>query len=406
MQQLQSEDAKAAATIKHSNSGCIRTLSPGFLMCTLCRFVLATVTCAALCCTPGRYISLLRLLRLGRVYRLYTWVQLMTYNQTFSLLAVTLVRNFAVREQRQRQAPTQQKRQGTACHACCVNPPNCKRPSLVVDTEKAVVAVPNPVVAVPNYRCHTSATAAARKQCRWLVSGASGLHAGRVSRALCHAMPCCAVSWRAAAAVLLHGAPGCLRLLVHCQAERVQRIILGGSKPRLGRHRHCCGQVRAALSVLVLVLVLVWLKRAASETLLAGWQALQMCVRVLLHAAHVCAAALERGSWCVCVVTACLLRRWWWSMYWSIITFSTVVGHQLLGPGAGGFERMQQRPVGEAAAVLCARRSSGQSVLSISGLTLCRGNECAQRRHSCCAVPMHPRVCLFGLLLLTAAGLW
>jgi hypothetical protein len=33
---------------------------------------------------------------MGRVYRLYSWVQLMTYNQTFSLLAVTLARNFAV----------------------------------------------------------------------------------------------------------------------------------------------------------------------------------------------------------------------------------------------------------------------------------------------------------------------
>lgn len=32
-------------------------------------------------------------------------------------------------------------------------------------------------------------------------------------------------------------------------------------------------------------------------------------------------------------------------MYWSIITFSTVVSHLLLGPGAAGFERMQQRPV-------------------------------------------------------------
>lgn len=45
---------------------------------------------------PNRYISLLRLLRLGRAYRLVNWVRLLTYNQTLSLLAVTLVRNFAV----------------------------------------------------------------------------------------------------------------------------------------------------------------------------------------------------------------------------------------------------------------------------------------------------------------------
>jgi hypothetical protein len=43
-----------------------------------------------------RYISLLRLLRLGRAYRLYGWVQNLTYNQTLSLMAVTLARNFAV----------------------------------------------------------------------------------------------------------------------------------------------------------------------------------------------------------------------------------------------------------------------------------------------------------------------
>jgi hypothetical protein len=66
------------------------------------------VTCAA-AFPCGRYISLLRLLRLGRVYRLYTWVQLMTYNQTFSLLAVTLARNCAVRQQHQRQVSKQQK---------------------------------------------------------------------------------------------------------------------------------------------------------------------------------------------------------------------------------------------------------------------------------------------------------
>lgn len=44
----------------------------------------------------NRYISLLRLLRLGRAYRLWNWVLYLTYNQTLSLLAVTLVRNFAV----------------------------------------------------------------------------------------------------------------------------------------------------------------------------------------------------------------------------------------------------------------------------------------------------------------------
>ena len=43
-----------------------------------------------------RYISLLRLLRLGRAYRLFNWVALLTYNQTLSLMAVTLVRNFVV----------------------------------------------------------------------------------------------------------------------------------------------------------------------------------------------------------------------------------------------------------------------------------------------------------------------
>lgn len=76
-------------------------------VCTLCRCHSChhcDVRCSVLR-TPGpRYISLLRLLRLGRVYRLYTWVQLMTYNQTFSLLAVTLVRNFAVREQQRQRS--------------------------------------------------------------------------------------------------------------------------------------------------------------------------------------------------------------------------------------------------------------------------------------------------------------
>jgi hypothetical protein len=43
-----------------------------------------------------RYISLLRLLRLGRAYRLFGWVTFLTYNQTVSLLMVTLVRNFMV----------------------------------------------------------------------------------------------------------------------------------------------------------------------------------------------------------------------------------------------------------------------------------------------------------------------
>ncbi|WIA41476.1 hypothetical protein OEZ86_005053 [Tetradesmus obliquus] len=46
--------------------------------------------------TLAWYISLLRLLRLGRAYRLYGWVQNLTYNQTLSLLAVTLARNFAL----------------------------------------------------------------------------------------------------------------------------------------------------------------------------------------------------------------------------------------------------------------------------------------------------------------------
>jgi hypothetical protein len=45
-----------------------------------------------------RYVSLLRLLRLGRAYRLYSWVQLMAYRQTISLLVLTLTRNFAVRK--------------------------------------------------------------------------------------------------------------------------------------------------------------------------------------------------------------------------------------------------------------------------------------------------------------------
>lgn len=46
--------------------------------------------------TRCRFISLLRLLRLGRAYRLYGWVMFLTYNQTVSLLVVTLVRNFVV----------------------------------------------------------------------------------------------------------------------------------------------------------------------------------------------------------------------------------------------------------------------------------------------------------------------
>jgi hypothetical protein len=45
---------------------------------------------------PRRYISLLRLLRLGRAYRLVNWVRFLTYNQTLSLMVVTLVRNFLV----------------------------------------------------------------------------------------------------------------------------------------------------------------------------------------------------------------------------------------------------------------------------------------------------------------------
>ncbi|KAF6266101.1 hypothetical protein COO60DRAFT_1697459 [Scenedesmus sp. NREL 46B-D3] len=46
--------------------------------------------------TAAWYVSLLRLLRLGRVYRLYSWVQLMAYRQTISLLVLTLTRNFAL----------------------------------------------------------------------------------------------------------------------------------------------------------------------------------------------------------------------------------------------------------------------------------------------------------------------
>lgn len=42
------------------------------------------------------YISLLRLLRLGRAYRLFGWVTFLTYNQTVSLVVVTLVRNFMI----------------------------------------------------------------------------------------------------------------------------------------------------------------------------------------------------------------------------------------------------------------------------------------------------------------------
>ncbi|WIA36270.1 hypothetical protein OEZ86_007599 [Tetradesmus obliquus] len=42
------------------------------------------------------YVSLLRLLRLGRAYRLYSWVTLMAYRQTISLLVLTLSRNFAL----------------------------------------------------------------------------------------------------------------------------------------------------------------------------------------------------------------------------------------------------------------------------------------------------------------------
>jgi hypothetical protein len=46
--------------------------------------------------TTAWYISLLRLLRLGRAYRLIDWVYGLTYNQTLNLVAFTLVRNFAV----------------------------------------------------------------------------------------------------------------------------------------------------------------------------------------------------------------------------------------------------------------------------------------------------------------------
>jgi hypothetical protein len=63
----------------------------------LCCAVLAVLCCAVLCAAACRYVSLLRLLRLGRAYRLYSWVQLMAYRQTISLLVLTLTRNFAVR---------------------------------------------------------------------------------------------------------------------------------------------------------------------------------------------------------------------------------------------------------------------------------------------------------------------
>ncbi|KAF8054945.1 AKT1 [Scenedesmus sp. PABB004] len=46
--------------------------------------------------TTAWYVSLLRLLRLGRAYRLYGWVRALTYNQTISLVVITLVRNFAL----------------------------------------------------------------------------------------------------------------------------------------------------------------------------------------------------------------------------------------------------------------------------------------------------------------------
>eukprot|EP00878_Enallax_costatus_P040712 GHUV01047065.1.p1 GENE.GHUV01047065.1~~GHUV01047065.1.p1 ORF type:complete len:324 (+),score=64.85 GHUV01047065.1:636-1607(+) len=44
--------------------------------------------------TTAWYVSLLRLLRLGRAYRLHHWVTFLTYNQKLSLLAFTLIRNF------------------------------------------------------------------------------------------------------------------------------------------------------------------------------------------------------------------------------------------------------------------------------------------------------------------------
>ena len=47
--------------------------------------------------TLAWYVSMLRLLHLGRIYRITGWITFLTYNQAFSLFAVTLGRNLAVR---------------------------------------------------------------------------------------------------------------------------------------------------------------------------------------------------------------------------------------------------------------------------------------------------------------------
>jgi hypothetical protein len=46
--------------------------------------------------TQAWYISLLRLLRIGRMYRLYNYVMFLTYHQAISLLLMTLARNVVV----------------------------------------------------------------------------------------------------------------------------------------------------------------------------------------------------------------------------------------------------------------------------------------------------------------------
>ena len=42
------------------------------------------------------YVSMLRLLHLGRIYRLRGWITFLTYNQAVSLLLLTLMRNLMV----------------------------------------------------------------------------------------------------------------------------------------------------------------------------------------------------------------------------------------------------------------------------------------------------------------------
>jgi hypothetical protein len=156
--------------------------------------------CLLLLC---RYISLLRLLRLGRAYRLYGWVQNLTYNQTLSLLAVTLARNFAVSRW-------------------------CSR------TLNSVVLVLLRLLAQ-----HAHCMSAWQQQLQLSVDVQLYLDiVFSIAVDAAALSSCCA-------AVLLHRALGRVWLLVHCASGRLLPPDLGGRQHGLGGHgAQQPGQVR------------------------------------------------------------------------------------------------------------------------------------------------------------------